>query len=72
MVRYRRHGSRKVDGTGCCPPPTDPVGVSSDYRNVMSLRPVWTSANLMIYPTFGTSSNGTPGIWARNLAGVIN
>jgi hypothetical protein len=49
----RRHCVRIVDtGAGkltepVAATPTDPVGVSS-IRNVMSLRPVWTSANLMI------------------------
>ena len=28
--------------------------------------------NLMLYPAFGTSSNGTPGIWTRDLSGLIN
>jgi hypothetical protein len=51
---------------------TDPVAASGDYRNVMSLRPAWTSANLMLYPAFGTSTNGTPGIWTRDLSGLVN
>ena len=52
--------------------PADPIGLSNDYHNIMSLRPAWTSANLMIYPAFGTSANNTAGIWVRSLAGVIN
>jgi WD40 repeat protein len=51
---------------------TDPVGDVDKYRAAMSLRPSWTSTNLMIYPSFGTSSNGTPGIWTRDLSGLVN
>ncbi|HKW14288.1 MAG TPA: hypothetical protein VJS69_07380 [Candidatus Krumholzibacteria bacterium] len=51
--------------------PTDPIGLSAAYRGVMSLHPVWTSTNLMVYPSFMTG-NQTPGIWTRNLAGLVN
>jgi WD40 repeat protein len=51
---------------------TDPIGKSADYRNAMSLRPTWTNTNLMIYPAWGTSTNNTPGVWTRDLSGVIN
>jgi dipeptidyl aminopeptidase/acylaminoacyl peptidase len=52
--------------------PTDPIGLASAYRGVMSLHPVWTSTNLMLYPSFGTSGNQTPGIWTRDLSGLVN
>jgi hypothetical protein len=51
---------------------TDPVGGAALYRGVMSLRPAWTSANLMIYLAWGTSSNNTPGIFTRDLNGLLN
>jgi hypothetical protein len=50
----------------------DPVGGAALYRGVMSLRPAWTSANLMIYLAWGTSSNNTPGIFTRDLNGLLN
>ena len=46
--------------------------MSNDYRAVMSLRPLWTNTNLMIYPSFGTSINNTPGVWTRDLSGLVN
>lgn len=51
---------------------TDPVGDSDKYRSAMSLRPSWSGTNIMIYPSFGTSSNGTPGIWTRDLSGLVD
>jgi Tol biopolymer transport system component len=46
------------------------VGDAGAYRGLMSLQPVWTSSNLMIYPTFGTSSDGTAGVSSRSLSGL--
>jgi hypothetical protein len=52
---------------------TDPIGVANDYRAQMTLRPLWTSTNLMIYPAFGTSiGNISPGVWTRDLSGLVN
>ena len=51
---------------------TDPTGRAADYRNVMSLRPAWTSTNQMIYLSFITNASGTPGIFARDLSGIID
>lgn len=49
---------------------TDPVGGATDYRAAMSLAPAWTSANLMIYPSF--TGGPTPGIFTRDLSGLGN
>ena len=51
---------------------TDPVGNAGAYRNVMSLRPAWTSAGLMIYLSFGDNASGTPGIYTRDLSGLLD
>lgn len=48
---------------------TDPSGLANDYRNVMSLRPLWTPANLMIYSSWARGST-TPGISSRDLSGL--
>ena len=51
---------------------TDPVGTASNYRAVMSLSPVWTSANLVIYPSFNDNASVTPGIYTRDLSGLVD
>jgi hypothetical protein len=51
---------------------TDPTGASVTYRDAMSLRPTWTNTNTMFYPAWGTSTNNTPGVWTRDLSGVVN
>ncbi len=51
---------------------TDPAGAAALYRGAMTLRPVWTSANRMIYPSFNDNATGTPGIYSRDLSGLVN
>ncbi|HET6348871.1 MAG TPA: hypothetical protein VFH88_07275 [Candidatus Krumholzibacteria bacterium] len=52
--------------------PTAAAGASGTaYRSAMSLRPAWTSTNLMIYPAF-ESTVGTPGLFTRDLSGLVN
>jgi hypothetical protein len=51
---------------------TDPAGFAALYRGAMTLRPVWTSANLLIYPSFNDNASGTPGIYSRDLSGIVN
>jgi hypothetical protein len=50
---------------------TDLTGLASDYRNVMTLRPLWTPGNLMIYTAWPLGSN-TPGVSSRDLSGLSN
>jgi hypothetical protein len=52
--------------------PTASAGDAGAYRSVMSLRPVWTNAGLMIYTEFGGNDSGTPGIFTRDLSGLLN
>lgn len=51
---------------------TDPSGNAGAYRGVMTLRPVWTSANLMIYPSFNGNASNTPGVYTRDLSGLVD
>jgi Tol biopolymer transport system component len=51
---------------------TDPAGNAAAYRGVMSLRPAWTNTGLMIYPAFNSSASGTPGIYTRDLRGLLD
>jgi len=51
---------------------TDPAGRAADYRNIMSLRPSWTSANQMIYLSFTGNTSSTPGIFSRDLSGLVD
>ena len=49
-----------------------PVSSAALYRASMTLRPEWTNANLLIYPSFNDNASGTPGIYSRDLSGLVN
>lgn len=51
---------------------TNPTAAADDYRAVMLFRPAWSAANLIIYPAFEFSTDETPGIYTRDLAGLVN
>lgn len=51
---------------------TDPSGSAGAYREVMHLRPAWTPGNIMIYPAFGSNLSDTPGVFTRDLNGLVN
>jgi WD40-like Beta Propeller Repeat len=40
------------------------------YRGLMSMSPVWGTANLVFFPTFATGA-GTPGIMSIDLTGIV-
>lgn len=52
--------------------PTTANGQVTKYRGVMSLKPAWTSTNLIIFPAFGFAENGTPSLLTRDLSGLVN
>lgn len=52
--------------------PTTTNGQVAKYRGLMSLKPVWTSTNLIIFPAWGISENGTPSLLTRDLDGLVN
>jgi hypothetical protein len=52
--------------------PTNPNGQVAKYRGLMSIKPAWTSANLIIYPAWGLSTNGTPSLLTRDLSGLVD
>ena len=52
--------------------PTTPNGDISGYRGAMSMKPAWTSANMLIYPAWGLSANNTPSLLSRDLIGLVD
>ena len=50
----------------------EPIGELVTYRASMSLGPIWTSSNVMLYLAFGTNENNRPGIKTRELSGLFN
>jgi hypothetical protein len=52
--------------------PTTANGQVTKYRGVMSLKPAWTSTNVIIYPAWGISADNTPSLLTRDLSGLVN
>ncbi len=52
--------------------PTTANGQVAKYRGVMSLKPAWTGNNVIIFPAWGFSDNGTPSLLTRDLSGLVD